>query len=165
MLNYFKVLGVGPMATPAQLKAAYRRLALEHHPDTNSGSREEAEAAAARFRLVAEAYKTLANDELRQEYTLRLLEHLHETQRYLCFGCGAVNRITRPIAETQEPVCGVCGLVIPLTDSDRERLRQKPGRGRRGKTLDRIASEAKSLAGEIAWAALAVAERRYRRKF
>jgi hypothetical protein len=48
----FRVLGVSPSATDAELRAAYRRLVQRHHPDHNGGSPESAR----RFEEVQEAY-------------------------------------------------------------------------------------------------------------
>lgn len=51
----YHVLGVAPGVTEEQLRTAYRRQAMLHHPDRNNGSPE----AAARFRELTEAYETL----------------------------------------------------------------------------------------------------------
>ena len=65
--DYYDVLGVGRQATKAELKRAYRRLALRYHPDRNPGSAE----AAARFREVMEAYAVLSNPIRRWHYDHR----------------------------------------------------------------------------------------------
>lgn len=52
MADPYRTLGLDPSASEAQLRAAYRRLALLHHPDHNGGSPE----AARRFEGVQEAY-------------------------------------------------------------------------------------------------------------
>ena len=49
MSDFYEVLGVGRDADEAALKKAYRRLAMECHPDRNNGDR----AAEARFKEVA----------------------------------------------------------------------------------------------------------------
>jgi hypothetical protein len=54
--DYYRILGLTPEATPADLKRAYRRLARQHHPDHNHGD----PAAAERFRLITEAYEYLS---------------------------------------------------------------------------------------------------------
>jgi hypothetical protein len=62
--DYYKILGLTPAATPAEIKKAYRRLAFKHHPDRNPGDPQ----AAARFIEIAEAYETLADPERRRAY-------------------------------------------------------------------------------------------------
>lgn len=54
----YRALDLKPGATQAEIKAAFRRLALAYHPDRHGGSA----AAAARFREIAEAYKVLYRD-------------------------------------------------------------------------------------------------------
>ena len=55
----YELLGVLPSATPDELKAAYRRKALEHHPDRHaSDEREKAEQA---FKAISEAYAKLTD--------------------------------------------------------------------------------------------------------
>lgn len=56
-------LGLGPRATPIEVKAAWRRLRREHHPDRHVGAGPEAEAAATRrFQDVQAAYELLGED-------------------------------------------------------------------------------------------------------
>ena len=62
--DYYALLGVEPDATMAQIKKAYRKLARQHHPDTNPGDPQ----AAARFREITEAYDTLTDPERREAY-------------------------------------------------------------------------------------------------
>jgi curved DNA-binding protein CbpA len=62
--DYYKILGLTPAATPAEVKKAYRKLAFEHHPDRNPGDPQ----AAARFIEIAEAYETLGDPERRRSY-------------------------------------------------------------------------------------------------
>jgi hypothetical protein len=62
--DYYALLGVEPDATLAQIKKAYRKLARQHHPDTNPGDPQ----AAARFRQITEAYDTLADPKRREAY-------------------------------------------------------------------------------------------------
>ncbi len=68
--NYYEVLGVGSDATAAEVKDAFRRLALELHPDVNDDPADHA-----RFRLANEAYRVLSDPTQRKTYdTMRLLD-------------------------------------------------------------------------------------------
>ena len=61
--DYYELLGVERSASRDQIKQAYRRLALQYHPDRNP-----APDAAANFREIAEAYAVLSDDAKRREY-------------------------------------------------------------------------------------------------
>ncbi len=62
--DYYEVLGVGKSVTEAELKKAYRRLAMKYHPDRNPDS-EEAEV---KFKEAKEAYEVLSDAEKRATY-------------------------------------------------------------------------------------------------
>ncbi len=62
--DYYEILGVSRDATQEEIKAAYRREALKHHPDRNKGDKE----AERRFKEAAEAYEVLSNPEKRARY-------------------------------------------------------------------------------------------------
>ena len=62
--DYYDVLGVSKGATPEELKKAYRKLALKHHPDKNPDDKEAEE----KFKEAAEAYEVLSNPEKRSRY-------------------------------------------------------------------------------------------------
>ncbi|MEM7202525.1 MAG: molecular chaperone DnaJ [Planctomycetota bacterium] len=62
--DYYEVLGVARDASEDDIKRAYRKKAMENHPDRNQGD----EAAAARFKTAAEAYAVLSDDEKRGAY-------------------------------------------------------------------------------------------------
>ena len=68
-LTYYDVLAIAPGASALDIKRAYRKLALQHHPDRNGGSAE----ATAKFKEIGEAYQVLSNDQERAFYdrTLR----------------------------------------------------------------------------------------------
>ncbi len=59
------MLGVGKNASPDDIKRAYRRLAIKHHPDKNPDNKAEAEA---KFKQCAEAYEVLSDSEKRRRY-------------------------------------------------------------------------------------------------
>jgi molecular chaperone DnaJ len=58
--DYYEVLGVPKTASPDELKKAFRRAAIEHHPDKGGDE--------AKFKEVNEAYEVLGNAEKRQRY-------------------------------------------------------------------------------------------------
>ncbi len=62
--DYYEVLGVSRQASEAEIKKAYRQLAMKHHPDRNPGSKEAEE----KFKEAAEAYAVLADSEKRARY-------------------------------------------------------------------------------------------------
>ncbi|MFN8525017.1 MAG: DnaJ domain-containing protein [Chloroflexota bacterium] len=62
--DYYRILDVEPSATPEQVRSAFRRAAMEHHPDRNPGDPE----AAQRFRTVVEAYQVLGDPIRRAAY-------------------------------------------------------------------------------------------------
>ena len=62
--DYYEVLGVGRDATPDQIKKAYRKLALQYHPDRNPGDK----AAEEKFKEISEAHEVLADKQKRARY-------------------------------------------------------------------------------------------------
>ena len=64
--DYYKILGVDRAADARDVKKAYKRLAVQHHPDKAPPA--EREAAEAKFKEVAEAYEVLRDDERRAAY-------------------------------------------------------------------------------------------------
>lgn len=62
--DYYEVLGVARTAGPEEIKKAYRKLVLKHHPDRNPDSTE----AEAKFKQTAEAYEVLSDPEKRRRY-------------------------------------------------------------------------------------------------
>lgn len=52
--DWYKILGVSKTASMSEIKKAYKKLALQWHPDKNVDNREEAEA---KFREIAAAYE------------------------------------------------------------------------------------------------------------
>ena len=62
--DYYAVLGVGREASADELKKAYRKLAMQYHPDRNPGDK----TAEARFKEAGEAYDVLKDDTKRAAY-------------------------------------------------------------------------------------------------
>lgn len=75
--NYYQILGVGIRATPEEIKSAYKRLALKHHPDVNQGSKQHEE----RFKEVLEAYQTLSDPSKKDLYDLRLFYKAYQANQ------------------------------------------------------------------------------------
>jgi len=77
--DYYDILGVPRSADLGQIKQAYRSLAKEYHPDKNPGNK----AAEEHFKLVNDAYNTLADPDQRETYDLSLEVanvHVYETR-------------------------------------------------------------------------------------
>jgi len=81
--DYYEILGVGRDADVAELKRAYRKLALELHPDRNPDDKESE----ARFKEASEAYQVLSDAEKRGLYD----RFGHEGPRGSGFGSGFSN--------------------------------------------------------------------------
>lgn len=64
--DYYAVLGVDPQASASTIKTAFKKLALQYHPDVNSGAD-----AQERMRGILQAYQTLSNPQARKEYDAR----------------------------------------------------------------------------------------------
>src|SRR2546423_5567452 len=63
--DYYEVLGVARTASGEEIKRAYRRLAMKHHPDRADGDKSAAEL---KFKECAEAYEVLSDDHKRRRY-------------------------------------------------------------------------------------------------
>src|SRR5687768_14406249 len=64
MADYYQLLGVARDAGPEEIKKAYRKLAVQHHPDKNDGSKESEE----RFKEITRAYEVLRDPDQRSVY-------------------------------------------------------------------------------------------------
>lgn len=73
--DYYEVLGVQRGASKDQIKDAYRKLAMQYHPDRNKDSEAEE-----KFKEISEAYAVLSDDQKRQQYDT--LGHNGFDQRY-----------------------------------------------------------------------------------
>lgn len=62
--DYYALLGVARNATEAEIKSAYRKLAMKHHPDRNPGSKD----AEVQFKKINAAYAVLSDDKKRRLY-------------------------------------------------------------------------------------------------
>ena len=61
--DYYSTLGISRSASADEIKAAYRKLALKHHPDRGGGKEAED-----KFKQVNEAYQVLSNPDKRAQY-------------------------------------------------------------------------------------------------
>lgn len=62
--DYYEILGIARSAQPEELKKAYRKLAVQFHPDKNAGDKKAEE----RFKELSEAYEILSDPQKRQMY-------------------------------------------------------------------------------------------------
>lgn len=62
--DYYQILGISKSASEADIKKAYRKLALQYHPDRNKGDKEAEE----KFKEVNKAYEVLSDPQKRQTY-------------------------------------------------------------------------------------------------
>ncbi len=62
--DFYQTLGVTKSATADEIKKAYRKLAMQHHPDKNQGNKKAEE----KFKELSEAYETLSDEKKRQTY-------------------------------------------------------------------------------------------------
>ena len=62
--DYYEILGVGKGASAAEIKKAYRKMALKYHPDKNPDDKEAEE----KFKMAAEAYEVLSDADKKARY-------------------------------------------------------------------------------------------------
>ena len=62
--DYYEILGVNKSASKDEIKKAYRKLALKHHPDKNKGNKASEE----KFKEASEAYHVLSDDKRKSNY-------------------------------------------------------------------------------------------------
>jgi len=62
--DYYELLGISRKADPAEIKKAYKRMAMKHHPDRTKGDKAEEE----KFKAVTQAYEVLSDPQKRSAY-------------------------------------------------------------------------------------------------
>jgi curved DNA-binding protein CbpA len=77
-MNYYEVLGISAQATVAEIKSAFKQLALRYHPDRNPNNPEAEE----KFKIINLAYHTLSNAESKLRYDQKLFQqYTNEEER------------------------------------------------------------------------------------
>lgn len=105
MKNLYGTLGVGKSASDEEIKAAFRRLAREHHPDTSGQDGSE-------FARVREAFEILSNSGKRALYDTEWGSWLASSGLVACPRCGWANATGR-VPEGQKSVCCHCAAALP----------------------------------------------------
>src|SRR3954462_8497324 len=62
--DYYEILGVSKSASADEVKKAYRKVAMQYHPDRNPGDKTAEE----KFKEAAEAYEVLSDQDKRAQY-------------------------------------------------------------------------------------------------
>ncbi len=91
--DYYSLLGIAKDATPDQIKKAYRKLALELHPDRNDSKRAEE-----KFKKISEAYAVLSDPDKRKDYDegkLDIQRSMEERGAYDMWLMQTINALSR----------------------------------------------------------------------
>lgn len=78
MKDYFKILEIDQTADDAAVKSAFRKLAIQYHPDKNQGNAE----AEAKFKEINEAYEHLKDADKRRLHQIDLENHKNRSSKY-----------------------------------------------------------------------------------
>ncbi len=112
-INYYTILGIEPDASPSAIKVAFKKLALQYHPDVYKG-----EDAHERMRELLQAYQTLNDPAARKQYDAQHAEHVRNSNSqkyYTSTLADAKTRSTSFSAGRTKPV------VSPGARRDRQR--------------------------------------------
>ena len=115
-VDYYALLGVSKTAGEAEIKSAYRKLALKYHPDRNQGNT----ASEGKFKEINEAYEVLSDVKKRKMYD-NLGENWQDGQGYGPQPAGG-QRPRQPYAGAYQDGQGGGG-----DSGDASRLSQGPG--------------------------------------
>ncbi len=97
MQNYYQILGVGEAASGPEIKAAYKKLAMLHHPDRNQNNKQAEE----KFKQINNAYQILSDPQRRAHYDLVLnYQHFQTTATYTDQGTSYSSSYTRSTARS-----------------------------------------------------------------
>lgn len=97
--DYYLVLNVQPGATAAEIKLAYRKLALQYHPDRNGGNAHTE----ILFKEINEAYGVLSNEQRRDDYNR--LRDAHRSRVYTATSTASQST-TQNTKRQQQPLTG-----------------------------------------------------------
>jgi molecular chaperone DnaJ len=114
--DYYDILSVERTATEQEIKSAYRKLALKHHPDRNPGDR----AAEEKFKEAAEAYAVLVDADKR---------HLYDRFGHAGLGGAATSGFDPTVFTGFEDILGGLGDIFGFSDVFGGRRRGGPQRG------------------------------------
>ncbi|HEV8398115.1 MAG TPA: molecular chaperone DnaJ [Vicinamibacterales bacterium] len=114
--DYYEVLGVAKTATDQEIKSAYRKLALKHHPDRNPGDKHAEDL----FKEAAEAYSVLADTDKR---------HMYDRFGHAGLGGAATGGFDPSVFTGFEDILGGLGDVFGLGDIFGGGRRRGPQRG------------------------------------
>jgi hypothetical protein len=101
--DYYKVLEVTSAASQADIKKAYRRLALKYHPDKNFGN----QLYEAKFREILEAYHILSDVKKRQDYNYQRTDHSYSYSRKRTYTPATPQTILNQSIDLRKKVSGV----------------------------------------------------------
>jgi DnaJ-class molecular chaperone len=79
--DYYQILGLAKNATAEQIKKAYRKLAMQYHPDRNPGKEEWANE---KFKEINEAFGVLGDPDKRRQYDQFGMACPHKGYHFLC---------------------------------------------------------------------------------
>jgi len=124
--DYYEILGVSRDASKEELKKAYRKLAMEHHPDRNPGN-DEAED---KFKEAAEAYEILSHDEKKAKYD----RFGHEGVRSSGYGSSGFSDINDIFSHFSD-IFGGSSIFDDFFGGGTQRGRRRRGQGTPGSDL------------------------------
>ena len=114
--DYYEVLGVGKSASADEIKKAYRKVAMQYHPDRNPGDH----AAEEKFKEAAEAYAVLADTDKR---------HMYDRFGHAGLGGAATGGFDPTVFTGFEDILGGLGDIFGFGDAFGGRRRGGPQRG------------------------------------
>jgi len=125
--DYYEILGVQRTATKDDLKKAYRKLAMQYHPDRNPGDKESEE----KFKEAAEAYEILSDDNKRARYD----RYGHDGVRNNGFGSQGFSDINDIFSHFSDIFGGGSSIFDDFFGNTSQRGRQRRGSGTPGSDL------------------------------